>query len=155
MLRARGAEIIVASMHLGTEGSYKTTSKQESIAHDLIDAGVDIVWGHHPHVLQRIESYNGGIIYYSLGNFSFGGNHDPYDYDTAIVQQKVIRDSQGNITLGDTELIPCALSSVLKKNDFQPTPYDPESEAYYRTLAKLNGTYDGEDVDMSYRDKLK
>ena len=154
MLRQQGAEIIVASMHLGTEGSYHENEKQISIAHTLIDGGVDIVWGHHPHVLQKIEEYNGGIIYYSLGNFSFGGNHSPYDYDSVVLQQEIVRDEEGNVTLGKTKLIPCSISAKKKGNNFQPKPYDPDSEEYARALAKLSGTYLGPDVDMSYRDEL-
>ena len=42
---------------------------QISFAHDIIDAGADIILGHHPHVLQPVEKYKGGIIAYSLGNF--------------------------------------------------------------------------------------
>jgi poly-gamma-glutamate synthesis protein (capsule biosynthesis protein) len=45
---------------------------QVAAAHAAIDAGADIVLGHHPHVLQGIERYKKGIIFYSLGNFAFG-----------------------------------------------------------------------------------
>lgn len=153
-LQEAGAEVIVAAVHLGNEGSYVVTENQTSIAHTLIDCGVDIVWGHHPHVLQRIEEYNGGIIYYSLGNFSFGGNHNPYDYDTAVLQQEVIRDLEGNVYLGELTIIPCSVSSKSNRNNFQPIPYDPENDAYYRVLSKLNGTFTGEDIDLSYRDQF-
>ena len=152
-LKDQGAEVIVAAVHWGDEGTYNPNASQQSIAKTLIDNGVDIVWGHHPHVLQKIESYNGGIIYYSLGNFSFGGNHDPYDYDTAVLQQKIIRDPEGNISLGELEIIPCSVSSVSSRNDFQPTPYEVGSEGYNRVMTKLNGTYQGADIDLSYRDQ--
>ena len=151
-MREAGAEIIVAAAHWGDEGKYRANATQKSIAHSLIDAGVDIVWGHHPHVLQPIEEYNGGIIFYSLGNFSFGGNHNPGDKDTAVLQQQIIRDPEGNVSLGELTVIPCQLSSVSWKNDFQPKPYEEGTEAYDRTLSKLDGTYGGADVDLSYRD---
>ena len=153
-MRQQGAEVIVAAVHWGEEGKYNPNNTQTSIAQTLIDNGVDIVWGHHPHVLQKIEYYNGGVIYYSLGNFSFGGNHNPYDYDTAVVQQQILRDPQGNISLGELTVVPCSLSSVEKRNDFQPTPYEAGSEAYDRVLSKLSGTYEGKDIDLSYRDEL-
>ena len=152
-LRDQGAEVIVAAVHWGEEGVYNFNSSQESIAKALIDSGVDIVWGHHPHVLQKIEAYNGGIIYYSLGNFSFGGNHNPYDYDTAVLQQQIIRDAEGNISLGSLSVIPCSVSSVTGRNDVQPTPYEAGSEGFDRTLQKLNGTYEGSDIDLGYRDQ--
>ena len=46
------------------------------MAHVAIDAGANLVVGHHPHVIQEIEEYNGGYIAYSLGNFVFNGFHD-------------------------------------------------------------------------------
>lgn len=137
VLKEQGAEVIVAAVHWGIEGAYTQNAAQTDIGHKLIDAGVDIVWGHHPHVLQPIEEYNGGIIYYSLGNFSFGGNHDPGDRDTAILQQRVIRDKDGNVSLGNLVVIPCALSSKSAYNDFQPVAYDVNSDAYKRVLRKL------------------
>ena len=108
-----------------------------------IDAGANIVWGHHPHVLQPIEEYNGGIIYYSLGNFAFGGNSVPKDHDTAVLQQEIIREPDGSIHLGKLTIIPCSVSSIKERNNFQPTPYEEGSEEYKRVLSKLDGTYGG------------
>lgn len=140
-LRAEGAQIVIASFHWGTEGKYTPDDSQKTIAYDAIDAGADIVFGHHPHVLQPIEQYKDGVIYYSLGNFSFGGNRNPRDKDTAIIQQTVIVEPDGTVRLGDTTPIPCRLSSVADRNDYQPTPYEVGSEAYLRTLSKLDGTF--------------
>ena len=72
LLREQGAELIVYALHWGGEGYYHPIADQVTFAHQLIDAGVDILYGTHPHVLQSVEEYHGGIIYYSLGNFSFG-----------------------------------------------------------------------------------
>lgn len=140
-LRAEGAQIVIASFHWGTEGNYIPDDSQTTIAYDAIDAGADIVFGHHPHVLQPIEQYKNGVIYYSLGNFSFGGNRNPKDKDTVIIQQTVIVEPDGAVRLGDTTPIPCSLSSVTHRNDYQPTPYEVGSEAYLRTLSKLDGTF--------------
>jgi len=140
-MKAAGAEVIVAAIHWGDEARYKVNQTQINTGHALIDGGVDIVWGHHPHVLQRIEEYNGGIIFYSLGNFSFGGNHNPKDKDTAVLQQEILRDADGNISLGELNIIPCCISSVTTRNNFQPTPCDEDSERYQRVLSKLDGTF--------------
>ena len=59
----------------------------KSIHREYIDAGADIVWGSHPHVLQPVENWEDGIIFYSLGNFCFGGNKNPGDKDSMIFQQ--------------------------------------------------------------------
>ena len=60
-LRDQGAEIVVCAFHWGTEGSYRPTADQKKFAHAAIDAGADIVYGHHPHVLQPMESYKSHI----------------------------------------------------------------------------------------------
>ena len=136
-LREEGAEVIIYAVHWGAEGSYDPRPHQIQQAHDAIDAGVDIVYGSHPHVLQEIESYNGGMIYYSVGNFSFGGNQSPPDFDTVVLQQQVIRYHDGTVELGELTAIPCSVSSVEKVNNYQPTPYAEGSEEYERTMGKL------------------
>lgn len=147
-LKDQGAELVIVAAHWGNEGSYRPTEEQKTVGHAAIDAGADIVWGSHPHVLQPIEAYNGGVIYYSLGNFSFGGNSAPRDLDSAIVTQEVIRDPQGNVILGQRTVTPVCISSIETVNNFQPTPYAPEVRAYARVLEKLDGTYEGRDLPI-------
>lgn len=65
------ADLIVISLHWGTEDSYEITEQQIQLAHKLCDQGADIILGHHPHRFQGIEIYNGKPIVYSLGNFIF------------------------------------------------------------------------------------
>ena len=156
-LRDQGAEVVVMCVHWGNEYYFKPTNSQINIGRYAIDHGADIVFGHHPHVLQPIEEYNGGVIFYSLGNFSFGGNGNPADYDTAVLQQKIIRDPDGTIHMGELNIIPCYISSDRKNgNNYQPTPMDPEldAEAYQRVLRKLSGTYEKDKLYVSYRDDL-
>ena len=149
-LREKGAEIVILALHAGKEGSYRPTNKQKEYAHAAIDAGVDIVWGHHSHRLQPIEEYNGGIIYYGLANFSFGGNRGPRDMDTVIVQQQIVREPDGTVHRGELTLIPCSMSSVKSVNNYQPTPYEPDSKAWKRCLSQLDGTFTGPDQIPSY-----
>ncbi|MEN6532784.1 MAG: CapA family protein [Bryobacteraceae bacterium] len=68
---ARRAGVIIVSMHAGTEYVPKPNSQQVRFAHAAIDAGVDLVIGHHPHVVQPAEIYGHGVIVYSLGNLVF------------------------------------------------------------------------------------
>ncbi len=152
-MREQGAQVIVASMHCGDEGVYAPTAKQQSYAKLFIDNGVDIVWGHHPHVLQRIEKYKDGIIYYSLGNFSFGGNHDPRDKDSVVLQQQIVITPEGEVSLGELKIIPCRLSSKTNYNDFRPTPLEEGTEEYNRVLSKLDGTFDGPDIIPDYKNE--
>ncbi len=64
-------DVLVVSAHWGVEYTNAITEEQEQFAHLLCDNGADIILGHHSHVLQPIESYNGSMIFYSLGNFLF------------------------------------------------------------------------------------
>jgi poly-gamma-glutamate synthesis protein (capsule biosynthesis protein) len=131
------ADIVVFVPHWGYETNHHRNEEQLKLAHAVIDAGADIVWGSHPHVLQEIEVYNDAIIFYSLGNFSFGGNIAPDDYDSALIQQEVIRAADGTVSLGETIVVPVRISTEEYRNNFQPIPYIKGSEDYLRVLEKL------------------
>lgn len=149
-MRAQGAQVLVALVHWGSENSYHTMADQDKLGQALIDKGFHIVAGSHPHLLQKISEYAGGVIYYSLGNFCFGGNHYPTDMDTAIVQQQVLRYPDGTVALGGRTLIPCCISSETPRNNFQPTPYEAGTEYYDRVISKLDGTFKGNGTAPKY-----
>ncbi|MDF1498664.1 MAG: CapA family protein [Patescibacteria group bacterium] len=65
------SDIVIVSMHAGVEYKTLASTFQENFARSAIDAGADLVIGHHPHVVQGVEKYNQGYIVYSLGNFVF------------------------------------------------------------------------------------
>ena len=153
-MRKAGAEIIIVAFHWGSEGVYRPNNGQVNYAYAAIDAGADIVYGSHPHVLQKVETYKDGIIYYSLGNFSFGGNNWPPDLDSAVLQQEVIRDLDGSIRLGQLTMIPCSVSSMEKQNNFQPTPYEPGSKEYDRVISKLDGSFKGPNLYIKYEEEM-
>lgn len=71
-------DFIIVSFHWGLEYASHPTEKQKELAHKSIDAGADLILGHHPHVLQGIEKYHDKYIFYSLGNFVF----DQHQYNT-------------------------------------------------------------------------
>jgi poly-gamma-glutamate synthesis protein (capsule biosynthesis protein) len=62
---------VIVSVHWGAEYELTQSEAQRALAHAFIDAGADIVIGHHPHVVQGIERYRDTLIFYSLGNFIF------------------------------------------------------------------------------------
>jgi poly-gamma-glutamate synthesis protein (capsule biosynthesis protein) len=71
--KARGvADIVVVSFHWGAEVMFAAKDYQVALGRQAIDWGADLVLGHHPHVLQELEVYQGRLIAYSLGNFVFG-----------------------------------------------------------------------------------
>lgn len=68
------ADFVVVSMHAGDEYQFQPNARQKAFAHAAIDAGAEIVIGHHPHVIQPVEKYHDKYIFYSLGNFIFDQN---------------------------------------------------------------------------------
>lgn len=121
-LKENNCDLIIAAMHWGVEGSYQQTNAQVREAHYLIDNGVDLVIGTHPHVVQGIEKYKDRYILYSLGNFVFGGNPNPGDKDTFIFQQTFTFKDGKLINDDNIKIIPSTISSVSKSNNYQPTP---------------------------------
>jgi poly-gamma-glutamate synthesis protein (capsule biosynthesis protein) len=68
---ASTSDYLIVNIHWGAEYSHEQNKTQIETAHLLIDAGADLIIGHHPHVVQGIEIYKGKPIFYSLGNFIF------------------------------------------------------------------------------------
>ncbi|MBA7523598.1 hypothetical protein ES705_15725 [subsurface metagenome] len=62
---------LIVSLHWGEEYELINSPAQQSLAHKIIEVGADLIIGHHPHVVQNIEKYQGKLIFYSLGNFIF------------------------------------------------------------------------------------
>jgi poly-gamma-glutamate capsule biosynthesis protein CapA/YwtB (metallophosphatase superfamily) len=103
------ADLIIVLLHSGYEGVVRPSPPQVAAAHAAIDAGAHLVIGHHAHILQGLEFYNGGVIVYGLGNFAFeDGGFD----QSAILQLWLDRD--GVRTLG---IVP-----VLLENSGRPNP---------------------------------
>ncbi len=68
---AKKVDVLITSFHWGIEYQPLSSARQKAIAHTAIDAGAKLVIGHHPHVAEETERYQGGFIAYSLGNFIF------------------------------------------------------------------------------------
>ena len=137
-VKADGAQLIVVIFHWGNETETVPDSNQTTLGRIAIDEGADLVCGHHPHVLQGIETYKGRNIVYSLGNFCFGGNSSPSDMDTMIYQQTFTIDADGVKKDNVTNIIPCSISSAAYDgyNNYQPTP--AEGDEATRILGKIN-----------------
>ena len=157
-----GAEYIICAFHWGQELDYDPNPNQIELAHACIDAGANLIYGSHSHCLQPIEEYGDGLILYSMGNWTFGGNTMPKDPDTAIVQVELTRNADGSVSRTGIDVIPCCVSSnidgamknVQNYNDYKPTPYEEGSEGYNRVLSKLTGEFDGSGITVDYGDWL-
>lgn len=137
-------DIVIVSFHWGAEKDYAPNNKQIKLGRLTIDAGADLVLGHHSHRVNPIEKYNDKYIVYSLSNASFSGNDRPSDMDTFIFQQKFSISSEGTVP-GAFRIIPASMSSVTAKNgnvsginDLSFTPFPDGSEGIERVLNKLS-----------------
>ena len=136
-LRDEGCQIVIVSYHWGAELDYYPNDNQVRLGRATVDAGADLVIGHHSHRINPIEYYNGKYICYSLGNFSFAGNNKPSDMATFVFQIRMrVRD--GEVSSENIKIIPCRISSRTDYNDFAPTPYTKDShiEAVIKTLTQ-------------------
>ncbi|MDO8594634.1 MAG: CapA family protein [bacterium] len=108
------SDFVVVSFHWGDE--YKTThnAEQERVGKLVIDSGANLVIGHHPHVVQEVEEYNGGYIAYSLGNFIFDQN---FSKDTRKGLALLVR-------VKDNKITSVAKKEVRFGDDYRP--YFPE-----------------------------
>jgi len=126
----KSAECVIVSFHRGGEGLDKPKPYQVTAAHRAVEAGADIVIGHHPHVLQGVEHYGNGVIFYSLGNFTFGS-----------ISKSSGRSMIARITfdggIKEIEIIP--LNVLNSEVDFQPKPLTGiRAEKVARTLDNLS-----------------
>lgn len=108
------ADFVIVSMHSGTEYVPRPNLSQTNFAHAAIDAGAEMVIGHHPHVVQTMEKYRGKYIFYSLGNFIFDQSWSQNTKDGLAA--RIIFDKAG---AGRISFLPVAM-----KNLAQPEPAD-------------------------------
>ena len=126
-LKSDGVDVVVVSFHWGREGTTELREYQPLLAHAAIDSGADIVIGHHPHVLQAVERYKHGVIFYSLGNFTFG-SYSRNAQDSVIARVHILDNRLQRI-----ELMPINVLNVDVL--FQPTLM--EGSAAARVIAGL------------------
>ena len=98
--QARGdADVVIVLLHMGTEYELQANQQQRAVAHAAVEAGADLVIGHHPHVLQDVEVYRGAPIVYSLGNFVFDMDVIERARDTAILRAVLAKDGVRSVDL--------------------------------------------------------
>lgn len=119
-LKSQGCKVVIPYFHWGEESKYTPNEVQVNIGRFAIDNGADLVLGSHSHCIETLEKYNGKLIAYSLGNFCFGGNSNPSDKNSLILQIK-INVLNNNISNMEYKVIPVTISSVDYKNDYVPT----------------------------------
>ncbi len=131
-----GVNLVCVSMHWGHEYFTYPSREQVKIAHLLVDAGATYIIGHHPHVIQGIEQYNGGLIMYSLGNLFFprvrtiSGRvqlRKPLTRDFMVIKSKVHRDRSVSLqTIGGTV-----------SNDHVVTPLNEKNQQKFASKVEI------------------
>jgi poly-gamma-glutamate synthesis protein (capsule biosynthesis protein) len=127
------ADYVIVSFHWGKEAT-GTVPSQRIAAHKAIEAGADVVIGHHPHLLQGIERYKNGIIFYSLGNFTFASKSRTADV-SAIIRLTLADDHR------EAEILP--LDVLHRRVGFQPQLLTgAKGAAVIEKLNNLSETFD-------------
>lgn len=117
-----GCDFKIAFVHWGYEFMNRPNIEQRQMAHWLIDSGIDLVIGMHPHIMQGSETYQGKHIFYSLGNAVFNMAWEPTQYGLMV-----------NVDLTRDE--PVISSQYLKiGKDFFPEITENVPEAYSRQV---------------------
>ncbi len=133
-LRAEGCTFVIASAHWGTELGYALDANQK-YAVKMIDAGFDMVFGHGSHTCQMIRWYKGKVIFYSLGNFTYGANANQKDSDTVVAQIRYDIHEDGTMTARDLTCLPFKQH---ENKDYRPCPIPEEdTEGRMRVWSKL------------------
>jgi poly-gamma-glutamate synthesis protein (capsule biosynthesis protein) len=126
---ARAGDVVVVSLHWGDEFIERPSPEDVALAHDIMDAGADLIIGHHPHVLRGVEKYGRGYIVYSLGNFVCDMLWDERMRESAIVRCRLSRDGASDLTL-----VPVRIG-----DDYRPAPLDnSQAAAIERRLEVLS-----------------
>ena len=140
MLRDEGCDVIVVSLHWGRETHMTPETDQMDFAKRVIDCGVDLIWGHHPHVIQPIQFYKGKPILYSTGNFTFG-SMSQVDPSTGIFQVTYVRNAAGQAELKQLRVIPCQTRLSPDYRPYELTDEKDRREVFSKLVLKK--TYAG------------
>ncbi|SNC68258.1 capsule synthesis protein PGA_cap [Marinobacter sp. es.048] len=150
-LRQQCSGFLICSMHWGLEFLDYPGPDQVELAHLLIDAGVDVILGHHPHVLQPVERYKDGLIFYSLGNFAF----DLWPRATKLTTIAKVKLVKG--VMPDYECVPVEI-----RDDFTLAIASPSAAeeignllSWERYMALPDKPVDEQDYYLRYRNERK
>ncbi len=104
------SNFVIVSLHWGEEYAPQPSGAQRELARRLVDAGADLIVGHHPHVAQEVERYKDGYIAYSLGNFVFDQNFS----------EKTMRGLMLKVVITDDKIVRVEKVPIKINATFQP-----------------------------------
>jgi poly-gamma-glutamate synthesis protein (capsule biosynthesis protein) len=130
------ADVVVVALHSGVEYTDAPQPDQQQLARAAIDAGAALVLGHHPHTLQGVERYGGGLIFYSLGNFVFDLDND----DLTQLGPRAFQTAVYYITITNGTVVDARPEPVyIDPNEDRPRPATADEAAAIRArISELN-----------------
>lgn len=152
--RQQHCDVIIASLHWGYEYEFFPRPQQVAVAHQLVEWGVDVIIGHHSHVLQPIEFYRperlhgqSALIAYSLGNLtsSFSAPHMVLSGILKFTIAKGTINGEKKTLVRDVQVIPVVQQETVDRD----TP-----KLRLVTLAKMHEQW-GKSGELRVRDYLK
>ena len=152
-------DVVIVAMHWGIEyQDYIDDYTQRDPAHQLADAGADVILGNHPHVLEGIEFYNGSLIAYAHGNcvfrqaFEFGNTHESYVLNFDITQDGIqnlvaiplyLDDEYGIPSVATGEQAQTTLSRLAEISEGMNTTFELRDDKAYITPTDGNASGGG------------
>lgn len=146
------ADVVIVNIHWGTEYALRPNGQQQRLARAFVGHGADVVIGHHPHVMQTMETLraNGrkGTVFYSIGNFLFDSHvPTPGVRNTVMLRMVVDKDRHGHVDLA-YEYLPCIIHpergyapvpSTTRFLSVYPRPVTKEAEALRKYVRCARG----------------
>ena len=114
------ADLVIVILHMGVEYEALANQQQRAVAHAAVEAGAALVIGHHPHVLQDVEIYQGTPIVYSLGNFVFDMDAIEQTRDTALLRAVLTQDGVRSVDLYLARIVDDAQPRLRTAEDGSP-----------------------------------
>lgn len=142
-LRAR-VDLLIVSMHWGLELISEPSYPIKMLAHSIIDAGADLILGHHPHVLQGEEVYKNKLVLYSLGNFVFDLLWNEKTRLSAIY--KIYFDEQNSVNY---EILP-----IFINDQYQPIFLKQTGLLPKQIMNEIDAVIDEDEVNLRYYSRL-
>lgn len=118
--REQDVSAVIFLYHGGQEYGEGRNERQQKIARLSVDAGADLVVMHHPHVVQGMSVMDNRSVFYSLGNFCFGGNQRVRAMGSLIVSADLTFSDEGEYLGQQITLLPAHVSGLSSRNDYQP-----------------------------------
>jgi poly-gamma-glutamate synthesis protein (capsule biosynthesis protein) len=143
---------VIVNMHWGHEYRKAPAEYQVQFGHAILDAGADMIWGAHPHILEGVELYKGKYILYSMGDFAFGGDPDLESRLTCMFRMTFAKE-QNKPVVKRLWVVPCYENSDgnLKENNYQPLPlFGKEADNVVGSLKDLGKLVKGGVLEFEY-----